>query len=321
MIRQQEFDIFTDLSNLQRIEKISACSKLNHKYETKNLVEYISSPLNYIGGKYKLLNQIIPLFPNIINNFVDVFAGGFNVGINVDAKQIVCNDYMPYLIDLYRHIALNKIEDILFWIEQQIATYGLNKSNEDSYVKFRNYYNGSRQDPLDLYILICFSFNHQIRFNSQHKFNNPFGRNRSTFNDRLKNKLIAFHQKIQSKNIEFSNKNFQEIDYSYLSSDDLVYCDPPYLISTGSYNDGKRGFEGWNLDHESKLLGLLDKLHNNNIKFALSNVLVHKKSINYLLVDWSKQYNVHHILSNYRTSNYRLKDRNSDSVEVLITNY
>jgi adenine-specific DNA-methyltransferase len=37
---------------------------------------YIKSPLNYVGGKYKLLDEIIPLFPTDIDTFVDVFAGG-----------------------------------------------------------------------------------------------------------------------------------------------------------------------------------------------------------------------------------------------------
>ena len=37
---------------------------------------YIKSPLNYVGGKYKLLNEIIPLFPENINTFVDLFGGG-----------------------------------------------------------------------------------------------------------------------------------------------------------------------------------------------------------------------------------------------------
>lgn len=52
----------------------------------------IKSPLNYIGGKAKLLNQILPLFPNEIDNFIDLFAGGCNVGINVNANKIYCND-------------------------------------------------------------------------------------------------------------------------------------------------------------------------------------------------------------------------------------
>ena len=52
----------------------------------------IASPLNYTGGKYKLLPQIFPLFPDNVNTFVDIFCGGCNVGINVNAQHIICND-------------------------------------------------------------------------------------------------------------------------------------------------------------------------------------------------------------------------------------
>ena len=54
--------------------------------------KYIKSPLNYVGGKHKLLPQILPLFPKNINTFIDLFGGGFNVGINVSAKEVVYND-------------------------------------------------------------------------------------------------------------------------------------------------------------------------------------------------------------------------------------
>ena len=48
---------------------------------------YIKSPLNYIDGKHKILKKIIPLFPKKINTFVDLFGGGFNVGINRSSKN------------------------------------------------------------------------------------------------------------------------------------------------------------------------------------------------------------------------------------------
>jgi site-specific DNA-adenine methylase len=51
----------------------------------------IKSPLNYIGGKQKILGQILPLFPAKINCFVDLFTGGCNVGINVNADKVICN--------------------------------------------------------------------------------------------------------------------------------------------------------------------------------------------------------------------------------------
>ena len=47
------------------------------------LMEYVKSPLNYTGGKYKLLPQLLELFPKQVNTFVDLFAGGGNVSVNV----------------------------------------------------------------------------------------------------------------------------------------------------------------------------------------------------------------------------------------------
>ena len=53
---------------------------------------YIKSPLNYTGGKYRLLDRILPAFPRDYCRFVDLFAGGFNVGINVDENGKLCGD-------------------------------------------------------------------------------------------------------------------------------------------------------------------------------------------------------------------------------------
>ena len=35
----------------------------------------IKSPMNYIGNKYRILDQIKVYFPDNINNFVDLFCG------------------------------------------------------------------------------------------------------------------------------------------------------------------------------------------------------------------------------------------------------
>ena len=64
----------------------------------------IASPLNYTGGKYKLLSQIFPLFPNNINTFVDIFCGGCNVGININAQRVICNDNNSKLIVLINYL-------------------------------------------------------------------------------------------------------------------------------------------------------------------------------------------------------------------------
>ena len=283
----------------------------------------IRSPLNYIGGKYRLLNQIIPLFPKEIDTFVDLFAGGCNVGINIKANKIIFNDNLTYLIKLFKVFKSSDVKTIIDHIENRINEFELSKTNENGYKEFRNFYNQNKT-TLDLFVLIAYSFNHQIRFNNSHQFNNPFGKNRSSFNETMKYNLINFISKLKSGNFNFLNKNFEDFDFSQLTQNDFVYCDPPYLITTGSYNDGKRGFKGWTEKEEIELLDILDNLNTQNIKFALSNVIQHKGKENKLLENWLKEreYKINFINKNYSNSNYQTKIRDKNaSIEVLITNY
>ena len=129
---------------------------------------------------------------------------------------------------------------------------------------------------------------------------------------------------MHSKNIIFTKLDFDKFDFSQLGRNDFVYCDPPYLITVGTYNDGKRGFTGWSSEQEQKLLSVLDSLNDQKIKFALSNVLTHKGNRNDLLNDWIKNnnYTVHNINKDYANSNYQTSSRNGTlTQEVLITNY
>lgn len=279
--------------------------------------------MNYIGGKYKILPQILPLFPKNIRTFVDLFCGGCNVGINVSAEKTIFNDNLTYLIDLYKTFNILSENEIINHIENRIKQFNLSLTNKEGYLELRNFYN-QEKNPLDLFVLVAYSFNHQIRFNNSHEFNNPFGKERSCFNEHMKNNLLTFLKELNSKNSEFSAKNFDEFDFSVLSCNDFVYCDPPYLITTGTYNDGRRGFTGWSENQERKLLQILDNLNSNLVSFALSNVLEHKGKENLILKNWIEENNyfVSYLLKDYSNSNYHTIDRNKNStIEVLITNY
>ncbi len=283
----------------------------------------VCSPMNYIGGKYKLLPQILPLFPKYINTFVDLFCGGCNVGINVNAERLIFNDNLTYLIDLYRLFYTLPQEKILTHIYGRISEFSLSLTNDIGYKQLRTHYNEHR-NALDLFVLVAYSFNHQIRFNNSHEFNNPFGKERSSYNKRMEENLVAFIQRLQENDINFSSKNFDEFDFAELNSNDFVYCDPPYLITTGSYNDGKRGFTGWGKSEEIMLLSILDNLTKQGVRFALSNVLVHKGVSNDILNEWANDnnYNIYHLCKDYSNSSYQLKNRDkSITDEVLITNY
>lgn len=286
---------------------------------------YIKSPLNYVGGKYKILNQIIPKFPKQINTFIDLFGGGFNVGINVEANTVVYNDVIEPLCELMNYFSLNNSNEVIKKIENNINKNNLNKENNDAFLKLRNKYNhylyeNEEEKIIDFYTLVLYSFNYQIRFNQSMKYNTPFGKNRSSYNPSIKKNLEKFVDKINKINVKFSKQKFIDFDFSNLGEDDFVYCDPPYLITTGSYNDGNRGIKDWTVDDEKKLLTILDDLNDKGVKFALSNVLIANDKKNDILNEWSKKYTVYIIKNTFNNSNYRRKKKN-DTIEVLITNY
>lgn len=282
---------------------------------------YVKGPLNYTGGKHKLLPQILPLFPKEINTFVDLFCGGGNVTVNVEAKRIIGNDSEKHVIRIYQYLKTHSIDEIISQIEEIVKDYSLTLENAEGFNKLRSDYNNPQYNNYDanimLYVLICFSFNHQFRFNSKGEFNMPFGKDRSRWNDAMKKNLINFQKAITDKDILFINKDFRELKIDKLNSNDFVYCDPPYLITCATYNEK----DGWNEQCERNLLDLLDKLNENNVKFALSNVLFSKGKTNDILIEWSEKYNVHHLDYTYSNCSYHTKDKTSKPDEVLITNY
>ena len=281
-------------------------------------MKYTKSPLNYVGGKYKLLNQIIPLLPDDIDTFVDLFTGGCNVGININARKIICNDSEKVVIDLFNSWKDLESSQALSILQNTIDKYQLSKTNEDGFKQIRSDYNGGNKTWDMFYAMLTHAFNYQIRFNKNGDYNMPFGRNRSSFNPSLKKNFIEFIDKLNEKNIEFISMDFSKVDLSMLTVNDIVYCDPPYLITCASYNENG----GWNETKERELLKLLDNLNERGVKFALSNVFENKGKSNDILIEWSKKYNVHHLNNSYGNCNYHAKDKTSNTTdEVLITNY
>ena len=272
--------------------------------------EYVKSPLNYTGGKYKLLPQIIPLLPDNIDKFLDLFGGSGTISANVKADRIICNDINKQVIKILQTIKDNDISDIINQINYYINKYNLSKDNVNGYMDLRKDYNLDKENWIMLYTLICHCFNNQIRFNSKGDFNMPFGRR--YFNTSLKDNLIKFSDRIKNQNIYFTNLSFEDI----IIQNGFIYADPPYLNSDAVYNESTL-IKGWCETDEIKLLNLLDIADSNGLKFALSNNLKYR---NELLDIWRQKYTTHYLNVNYNNCNYHKKNKSQDE-EILITNY
>ena len=282
--------------------------------EKKNELEVkYESPLNYIGSKAKMIDEIKCYFPKNYSNFVDAFGGGFNVGINSKSNHIVYNELNHFVKDLVESFKINDTYQYLLYMRRIIKKYDLKKQDSDSYIKARNYYNSlplEKRDPKLLYTIILYGFNQQIRFNGDHDFNNPVGMR--WFNDKVLEKMISFSRIVKEKNIEFKNSDYSELS-GVINNNSFVYLDPPYRLTTGAYNDGKRGFNGWGIEEERRLFEFVDSLNDKSICFMISYVMEHKGKTNNELKKWVE------------SKGYRLIKVNDvpgiQRKEVLIVNY
>ena len=275
------------------------------------------SPLNYIGSKARVIPAIRENLPSDIDDFIDAFGGGFNVGINIRSESVVYNEYNHFVKELIESFWQYDTFSYIVYMKKMIRRFELEPGRKDAYLNVRDYYNSlpeDKRDPRLLLVVIFYSFQQQIRFNSNHGFNNPVGMR--WFNDNLLEKLISFSRRIKELNVCFSCADYTDTFRYVDDGHTFVYLDPPYMLTNGSYNDGKRGFKGWDVSQEAALFEFLDKLNHEGSRFMLSYVLEHKGKVNQNLVNWTQD-NHYHIIE----LGDILGISGSRRKEILVTNY
>ena len=294
------------------------------------------SPLFYVGDKYKLIKEIKTHFPADIGRLIEPFVGGGSVFLNVEAGSYLLNDIDSCVMAIHRMLCsyTDRSEDFFHDFFELVDDYQLSlsfrenpvpqelksafpktyfaKYNKEAYTRLKKDFNdGGKQDILKLYALLIYGFNRMLRFNKRGDFNLPVGD--VDFNKNTYDALVDYFQLLRQKNVEWHNEDFRTFLRSIEYHDtDLVYLDPPYLITFSEYN------KLWNIDTENEMLGLLDELNQRNVHFAISNVTHYKGKTNDIFLDWSANYNSFPIKSNYISFNDNtIKSFN----EVLVTNF
>jgi len=269
------------------------------------------SPLNYAGSKDEVIPKIFKLLPKHITSFVDAMGGAFNVGANVTAlEKVVYNEYNPFVFDMLKMIINTPPKELICDVERIVNKFALEKKGKDSYNQLREHYNKYEKTSINLYTLTIYAFQNILRFNQAKKYNTPIGNNE--FNDGYRERIKNFI--VKSPKIQIRQGDYSEIDFLEFDDDTVFYFDPPYLVTTAGYNDGKRGFDGWGAEQEASLLRYLTELDAAGKKFMLSNVLEHKGKKNHLLVEWIHYYGFNvHIIGETGIKYTRQ--------EVVITNY
>jgi DNA adenine methylase len=181
--------------------------------------------LKWAGGKYKLLNRLLPLFPQG-ERFVEPFVGSGTVFINVDYSSYIINDSNQDLANIFECLRLDDLEKFISSLRELFN----NGNNKEKYLDCREFFNSqdvSRHMKSLLFIYLNrHGFNGLCRYNKRGEFNVPFGKYKSIYFP--ERELRTFALKLQECNVIDACMDFIHI-FDMVRKDDVVYCDPPYV--------------------------------------------------------------------------------------------
>ena len=304
--------------------------------KTSEITSIVRSPFFYVGDKYKLLPQLIPLFPEEFERIIEPFVGGGSVFLNTETKDVIVNDLDSNVISIHNLLYSQgkNMNSFITEFTKLARRYGLScsylgdeisseirskypktyfaQTNRSGYTKLKEKYNNSnKREVLELYMLMIYGFNRMLRFNKKGDFNIPVGN--VDFNSNVVRALHGYADRTMDRRIIYKNEKFENFlnSVKYRSSD-FLYVDPPYLITASEYN------KDWDIQSENNLYSILDRLNDKKVKFALSNVVIYGDRSNPILEKWMRNYNVNYVRSNY--INY-FDNRKKTLKEVLVCNY
>lgn len=256
------------------------------------------SPIAYMGSKYKLLDRLIPLFPEK-NVFIDLFAGGGSVYMNVAERYhtVIANDILTDIIEIH-----SMLGDHAFM--QRVKALSVpTKSSQELYLALRESYNVTPNGE-KLFALILSCNSNMMRFNTEFKFNQTWGKR--CYNDSTHRKW-QHYLKHTYDNVRFSNVHFSKLE---LPDKCFVYLDPPYSNTEAGYN------AFWSHDDEATLIAYVSSLHKDGIAFGISGVINDKPNCVFDTISSLDGVAVHYFEDLYQ----KISKKEKTNQEYYITN-
>lgn len=197
--------------------------------------------VKWAGGKEQLLDQLVPLFPNKFNRFIEPFVGGgavlFYVLQNFSVKEIIISDINSELMNAYS-VVKNDVEALI----KKLRELKQKHDKEHFYVvreqAVENLDNINRAARLIYLNRTC--FNGLYRVNSKGKFNVPIGSYKNP--DIVQEEKLRLISKLL-KNVKIRCESFENV-LKYAKKNDFVYFDPPYHPL-----ENKKSFTTYNKDN------------------------------------------------------------------------
>lgn len=202
--------------------------------------------MKWAGGKYSLLEHILPNLPKS-TTLIEPFFGAGSVSLNATYERYQLNDINADLISLYTIVQQSPDKFV-----KALEPLFTEKSNDSEfYYRHREEFNASKnafRRALLFVYLNRHGYNGLCRYNRKGGFNVPFGRY-------VKPKMPS--TEIRHFSTRFANATFTNLDYVDVikSAPDhsVIYCDPPYIPISKTASFTQYATNGFSLDAQQKL--------------------------------------------------------------------
>lgn len=222
--------------------------------------------LKWVGGKSKLVDNILKFAPDKIQNYYEPFLGGGALFFSISGyDKALLNDYNKDLINTYSQVRDNS-EKLLERLKDLNEQYL--KSPEETYYNVRAKLDLDSINSAARFIFLNKAgFNGLYRVNSKGIFNVPWGKHKAPpiYNPDL---IIAASKKL--KQSLFTSVDF-ELAVKDAKAGDFVYFDPPYVPLNNTSNFTKYIKDGFSFEDQKRLVNCCFDLTNRGVIFVASN--------------------------------------------------
>ena len=234
------------------------------------------SVIRWVGGKTKLLPEILRRLPSTYDTWLEPFLGSGAVLMAAEPQLAIVADACEPLITFYRVLIEQPVE------LHNRAKWLVRRHTEKAYYDIRDLFNelkGTDERELDQAALFWYlnrtNFNGLYRENNSGEFNASCGCRdqdvRTAFIADLE-VALEFSHRLQTLLRPIFCESWEWVTAEAIR-DDFVYLDPPYFKESETANFGQYGYSAdrFGPDDHSRLARACHKLHGRGAMFMLHN--------------------------------------------------
>lgn len=202
--------------------------------------------LKWAGGKYSLLEHILPHLPHS-PKLIEPFFGAGSVALNTEYDSYQLNDINADLVNLYKLVQHSSPQ----FIEALRPLFTKETNDSNFYYERREEFN-STDDKFRRALLFVYlnrhGYNGLCRYNQKGGFNVPFGR---YVKPKMPDAEIS-NFATRFKRAEFTNLDYVEV-IKKAPDNSVIYCDPPYIPISKTASFTQYATNGFNLEAQENL--------------------------------------------------------------------